>query len=312
MKYLCLSMIVLTLVALAPPPAAAHDTMSMAELLQAFGWDFETAEITVEQVGENLWVLFGLGGNVLASISPQGVLIVDDQFPELMPKIKAAIAELGGGDVDFAINTHWHFDHADGNKVLGEEGTWLVSQINSREMMLDTHTIDLVGAAVDQPAYPSEALPVITYVDEMQFFFNDERIDLVHFGPAHTTGDTVVIFRGHNVVHMGDVFNNTGYPFIDAGNGGSLDGLITFCRAVLDRIDPGTVVVPGHGPVATYAELDAYTSMLATIRDRMQALIDRGASLSDIIEAKPTAEWDDKMGDPARVLDRAYLSMTRH
>ena len=131
---------------------------------------------------------------------------VDDQFPELIPRIQAAIEELGGGEVDFAINTHWHFDHAQSNATLGSDGTWLVSQLNSREMMLDSHLIDLVGTLYEQEAYPPEALPVITYDERMQFFFNGERIDLLHFGPAHTTGDTAVIFRSHNAVHMGDVF----------------------------------------------------------------------------------------------------------
>lgn len=292
-------------------PVAAHDALSLAELMKAFGWDFESTEITTEKVGEHLYVLFGIGGNIAVSVGPQGVLIVDDQFPELMPRIKTAIEELGGGDVDFAINTHWHFDHAAGNVTLGAEGTWLVSQLKSREMMLDNHVIDLVALAYEQEASPPEALPVITYDERMQFFFNDERIDLVHFGPAHTTGDTAVIFRSHNAVHMGDVYNNNGYPFIDAGNGGSLDGIIEFCKAVLAELDEDTVVIPGHGPVATYADMQAYVAMLETIRARIVALIDRGASLSDVIAAKPTAEWDEAKGDPVRLLDRAYRSLTR-
>ncbi len=292
-------------------PVAAHDALSLAELMKAFGWDFESTEITTEKVGEHLYVLFGIGGNIAVSVGPQGVLIVDDQFPELMPRIKTAIEELGGGDVDFAINTHWHFDHAAGNVTLGAEGTWLVSQLKSREMMLDNHLIDLVALAYEQEASPPEALPVITYDERMQFFFNGERIDLVHFGPAHTTGDTAVIFRSHNAVHMGDVYNNSGYPFIDAGNGGSLDGIIEFCKAVLAELDEDTVVIPGHGPVATYADMQAYVAMLETIRARIVALIDRGASLSDVIAAKPTAEWDEAKGDPVRLLDRAYRSLTR-
>ena len=292
-------------------PVVAHDAVSLAELMKAFGWDFESAEITTEKVGEHLYVLFGIGGNIAVSVGPQGVLIVDDQFPELMPRIKTAIEELGGGGVDFAINTHWHFDHAAGNVTLGAEGTWLVSQLKSREMMLDNHVIDLVALAYEQEASPPEALPVITFDEQMQFFFNDERIDLMHFGPAHTTGDTAVIFRTHNAVHMGDVYNNSGYPFIDAGNGGSLDGIIDFCTAVLAELDEDTVVIPGHGPVATYADMQAYVTMLETIRARIVALIDRGASLSDVIAAKPTAEWDEAKGNPERLLDRAYRSLTR-
>ena len=145
----------------------------------------------------NFHVLFGVGGNILVSIGANGVLIVDDQFPQMVPKYKATIGELGGGAVNFAINTHWHFDHADGNQVLGPEGTWLVAQENSRQMMTKNNVINLVSAKRDQPAYAETALPVLTYDDAMRFHFNGERIDLMHFGPAHTTGDTAVIFRGH-------------------------------------------------------------------------------------------------------------------
>ena len=133
----------------------------------------------------------------------------------------------------------------------------------------------------------------------------------MHYGPAHTTGDTAVIFRSHNAVHMGDVFNNGGYPFIDSGNGGSLDGVIEFCKSVLAELNEDSVVIPGHGPVATYDDMKAYVAMLETIRARIVALIDRGASLSDVIAAKPTAEWDEAKGDPVRLIDRAYRTLTR-
>ena len=205
----------------------AHDNvMSLDELMGAFGWNMATMPIRTEKVTDNFYVLFGAGGNVGVSIGSQGVLIVDDQFPEMIPKIGDAIREIGGGAVDFAINTHWHFDHAEGNLALGPGGTWLVSQANSREKMLGDHIINLVQLQYEQKAYPKSALPVITYDDTMQFHFNDEEIELLHFGPAHTTGDTAVIFRGSNVVHLGDVFNNTGYPFIDADNGGDLKGMM--------------------------------------------------------------------------------------
>ena len=257
-------------------------------------------------------VLFGLGGNIAVSVGLQGVLIVDDQFPELMPRIKEAIEQLGGGKVDFAINTHWHFDHASGNAIFGERGTWLVFQLNSCKMMLDDHLIDNVLRQVEHPAYPTEALPIITYDNRMQFFFNGEGIDLVHFGPAHTTGDTAVIFRSDNVVHMGDVYFSAGYPFIDTGNGGTLDGLIAFCEAVLGELDQETVVIPGHGPVATYSDLEEYVVMLKTIRERIAAFIDRGATLAEVVNAKPTAEWDEARGDPTTLIDRAYFSLVQH
>lgn len=291
----------------APP---VPETMSLEELMGSFGWDFATAKITTEKVGDNLYVLFGLGGNIAVSVGDDGVLIVDDQFPRLIPDIKSAIKKIGGEGVDFAINTHWHFDHAEGNLSLGPSGTWLVSQANSRAMMQDDHVINLVISAYAQKAYPKDALPTVTYDDTMQFHFNGEQIDLKHFGPAHTTGDTAVIFRGNNAVHLGDVYNNSGYPFIDAGNGGTLDGVILFCSETLAEINKDTVVIPGHGPIADYKALAGYIEMLTTIRGRMMKLIEKGASLDDVVAAKVTADWDKKMGDNSGFINRSYMSLT--
>lgn len=294
-----------------------HACLPLAVLLcaPAAAQDFDAliadTEVTSQQLGDGLHVLFGVGGAVAASIGEQGVLIVDDQFPGMVPKIQAAIRELGGGDVDFAINTHWHFDHADGNLVLGPEGIWLVSQENSREQLTGDSVINLVTQSRDQAAYPADALPSITFERHMRFHFNGEPIDLLHFGPAHTAGDAAVVFRNHNAVHMGDVFNNGGYPFVDADNGGSLAGMIAFCQGVLDAIDADTVVVPGHGPIVDAAALQDYVDMLSTIHDRIEELISSGASLEQVIAAEPTAEWDEERGDPANFLNRSYTSMTR-
>lgn len=292
-------------------PVRAHDTLSLDELLAAFGWDFETAEIEVQTLADDFHVLFGVGGNIAVSIGEQGVMVVDDQFPQMMPKINAAIAKLGGGAIDFAINTHWHFDHAEGNLALGPEGTWLISQSNSREMMQGEHVINLVALSYRQQVYPQAALPVITYDDRMQFHFNGEKIDLLHFGPAHTTGDTAVIFRGHNAVHLGDVFNNSGYPFIDADNGGGINGVISFCESVLAVIDEQTTVIPGHGPVTDYAALVAYIDMLKTVRDRIVKLIGEGADLEAVYAAEPTADFDEAHGDPSGLINRAFTSLTK-
>jgi cyclase len=261
--------------------------------------------------GHYLFYLTG-GGNMIASIGDQGVLVVDDNFVPAVPIYQEKIRELGGGDIDFVVNTHWHFDHADGNQVLGPQGTWMVSHANSRDMMTRANVINLVvSPSVNQAPYPTAALPVATYDDTMQLHFNGERIDLRHFGPAHTTGDTAVIFRDANIVHLGDVFNTSGYPFIDAGNGGTIDGIIQFCEAVLMEIDADTFVVPGHGRVSDYAGLREYVSILTTVRDRISSLIDRGATLDEVIAAKPTAEWDARLGDSQRFVDRAYTSLSR-
>ena len=281
-------------------------------LAQVTAEELAATEIRSERVGDNLYVLFGLGGNIVASIGQQGVLIVDTQFPALVPKYRAAIARLGGGDIRFAIDTHWHYDHADGNQTLGPDGVTLIAQANSRAMMTRDKVINTVIRPPNpQPAYPSAALPVATFDDDMQMHFNGETIDLMHFGPAHTTGDAAVIFRGHNAVHLGDVFNNSGYPFIDADNGGDLDGMIRFCRAVLAELEPGAIVIPGHGPVADYAKLERYVEMLSDVRETIAALIADGASLQQVIAAQPTAKWDAEFGDPTRMIDRSYAALSR-
>ncbi len=297
--------------------AVAHDQparpepMPLDQLMKAFGWSLEDTTITSQKLAEGLHVLFGLGGNIVVSTGRQGTLIVDDQFPELMPKIREAIVKLGGSPkVAFAINTHWHFDHAAGNLALGPAGTWLVAQSESRRMMARDNVINLVLAAGQQEAYPPEALPVISFDRSMQFHFNGEQIELLHFGPAHTTGDAAVLFRKANAVHMGDVFNTRGYPFIDVDNGGSIDGVIAFCRQVLGRINEQTTVIPGHGPVADHARFVAYIRMLETIRERIAQRIGQGASLEEVLAAKLTAEFDEANGDPRMLVDRAYASLS--
>jgi glyoxylase-like metal-dependent hydrolase (beta-lactamase superfamily II) len=290
--------------------AAAHEYKSLTELMAGWGTDIASRDVTVQTLEPGLHVLMGAGGNVLVSIGDQGVLMVDSQFPEMIPKLQNAIDGLGGGRIDFTINTHWHFDHADGNPLLGREGTWLIAQENSRRMMTGAHDLHYVDVSYRQPKYPPEALPVITYAEQMTIHFNGRRIDLLHYGPAHTTGDTAVLFRDGNVVHMGDVFNAK-YPYIDVDNGGDLDGMIHFCRLILERIDRHTKVIPGHGAVMDYAGLETYTTMLEVIRGRLLVLIDRGLALDDILVAKPTADYDERFGDPQLFIAKAYMSLSR-
>ena len=290
--------------------AQAHEYLTLDEMMAAFGMDVVNTDVTSETVAPGLHVLFGVGGNVIASVGDQGVLIVDSQLPEMIPKIQEAVESLGGGMVDFVINTHWHWDHANGNPTLGRQGAWLVSQTNSRRMMAGSHDIDLATFVYEQPPFPAEAMPVITFDEHMRFHFNGDTIDLYNFGPAHTTGDAVVYFRDDNVVHMGDVLNAR-FPFIDAGNGGDLDGMILFCEKVLARLNEDSIVVPGHGPVMGYRDLAEFIDMLETVRNRISTMIDRGYSLEQVISAEPTAEYNETFGDPARFINRAYMSLSR-
>ena len=290
---------------------SAEETVGLDGLSHAFGWDMDATEIVVETLDEGFYVFFGVGGNIAVSVGGSGTMMVDNQFPQMMDRIDEALAAVGSSGIDFAVNTHWHFDHAQGNLTLGPRGTWLISQANSRAMMADSHLINLVMLKYLQEPYPVEARPVITYDDKMQFHFNGEQIDLMHFGPAHTTGDTAVIFRGRNAVHLGDVFNNSGYPFIDADNGGSISGVIEFCSRVRDELNEESTVIPGHGPVTDYQALVDYIDMLTVVRDRIQAMIDDGKDLGAVKAARPTAEFDKKYGDPTMLVDRAYASLIK-
>ena len=283
-------------------------------VMDAFGWNFDEAEITIEKISDNVHVLFGLGGNILVSTGDDGVLFVDDQMPELKYKILRSLRKIGGKSVDYVINTHWHFDHAEGNLAFGPDGAKIVAHENSRNMMLNPKPINLSFIVYPQQPYPLNSVPQITYQDSMKLHLNGEQIELYHFGHAHTTGDTAVFLRNSNVLHMGDVFNMTGPPFIDAGNGGSIDGIIRFCEEVLKVVNDKTIVVPGHGPISTTEDLQTYIDMLIVVRDRIQQGIQQGKSLQEIIDTDPTKEWRDMFGDGpfiVGVIDRAYAGMTK-
>ena len=293
---------------------ATEELLTLEQLLERFQWNFEDAGIITQEVGEGLHVLFGIGGNIAASIGEDGVLIVDNMFPEMVPKVRAAIAELGGGDIDYAVNTHWHFDHAEGNLALGPAGTSIVAHDNSAAMMAKTNILNLVVTKYLQEAYPREARPAISFDDRMRLYFNGDEIDIVHAGPAHTAGDAAVIFRKHNAVHFGDVFNNTGYPFIDADSGGGINGMIAFCQTILDEMGPNAVIIPGHGEVTDSATLQAYIDMLKTVRERVAAMIGEGKSLEEVTAAKPTADFDETFGPEENSLgfvNRVYTSLIR-
>lgn len=306
--------------------ALAHDVaenqpkaLGLEETLSAFNINTDDVVITTEEIADGLHVLFDSSGmgNVVVSTGADGILIVDDQIPQLVPKIQAAINDIAEheSDVDIIVNTHWHWDHAEGNLAFGKGDVQIVAQKNSREMMLRENIIDLVGFRYKQQAYEAHGLPTVTFEKAMSFYFNDEEVALFHFGPAHTTGDTAVYFRNKNAVHMGDVFNNSGFPFIDADNGGSIDGVIAFCEAVLAEINEDTVVIPGHGPVTDYTKFSRYIEMLKQTRSNIKERIDRGDSLDDILDAKPTAQFDEEFAangsSITRYVDRVYTSLTR-
>lgn len=273
--------------------------------------------VTTEQLAPDLHVLYGAGGgqssgNVLALLTPQGTLVVDTGYPQFVPKYRDSIARLRGAPIVRAINTHWHDDHSQGNEILGPDRVLIVAHAVVRERLMRDNKINVVRTVLDQPAFPPAAWPAITFTDRAEVYFGGERIELLHVAPAHTAGDVVVIFRGHNVAHTGDVFLSSAYPFADVDNGGDFDGLIEFVTRVIAEVDDATVLVPGHGKPARRADLIAYLEMLKAVRGRVAALIAGGATLAQVLAAEPTKEWDAKYGNPRTFfLDRVYKSLAR-
>ena len=289
---------------------SSNDILSTDEAVEQLLGSPDEAKIRIQKITDNLYLFFGLGGNIAVSIGDDGVLIVDDQIPSLIPKIKDAIKKIGGGDLVYTINTHWHFDHAEGNLALDPKITKIISQSNARDYMSRGGLIDMVSSRINQEPYPDYALPVITYENGMTLYFNDEEIEIVHFGPAHTSGDSAVIFHNQNAIHYGDVFVTEGYPFIDVSSGGSIDGIINFLSKSLEKLKPGAIILPGHGEIANIQDVKDMISMLETVRDRISKMIDEGKSLQEVIDAKPTKDFDEKYPDwLGNFVNRAYASL---
>ena len=229
--------------------------------------DFSKVEIKVSKVSGNIYMLQGAGGNIAASLGDDGILIVDTEYSPLADKIQAALKSIGITDkpVRFAIDTHYHSDHTDGNAAWGARGVVIISNENLRKRLEDGSAIgNGPGGAINikQPPQPKVALPIITYDDRITLHLNDEEIRVMHFPAAHTDGDSVVYFAKNNVVHMGDEYIRYGFPFVDVNGGGSVQGMIAACEKVLATLPADAKVIPGHGELATMDDLREYTKMM--------------------------------------------------
>jgi glyoxylase-like metal-dependent hydrolase (beta-lactamase superfamily II) len=256
--------------------------------------DFSKVEIKAEKVADGVYMLTGSGGNVGLSAGKDGAYVIDDQFAPLSDKILAAVKAITPNPVRFVINTHWHGDHTGGNESMGKTGAILVAHENVRKRM----SVEQFNAAFDRktPPSPEAALPVVTFTDAVTFHWNGDEIRVTHVAPAHTDGDAYIRFVKADVVHMGDLLFNGSYPFIDVSSGGRIDGYVAAADQVLAATGEKTRFIPGHGPLATRADLQASRDMLKTLRDRIAKLKGEGKSRDEAIAAKPTAEYDAKWG----------------
>ena len=274
---------------------------------------FAGVEIKTHQVAPGIYMLVGAGGNIGVSAGADGVFMIDDQFAPLTDRLTAAVAALSDQPIRFLVNTHWHYDHTGGNENLGNQGVLIVAHDNVYARMSRDTEIGAFNTVV--PAAPKAALPVITFNDNVTFRLNGDEIRAVHYRHSHTDGDSVIQFVKANVIHTGDIWFNGFYPFIDVSSGGSIDGVISSIRTLINLADDDTRIIPGHGPLGDKQGMQDYLEMLEAVRDRMNKLIAEGNSLEQIMELSPNADYDAAMGkgfiNPEQFLRILYSDLTR-
>jgi len=270
------------------------------------------AEVKIEaqKVAEGIYMLKGAGGNIGVSVGQDGIVIVDDQFAELAPKIREALEGIADKPVRYVLNTHYHGDHVGGNAAFVATGSTVIAQENVRKRLAEGTTT--LGRKND-PAKPA-ALPVITFGDRLTVHLNGEDIRALHFPAGHTDGDAVIFFPKANVVHMGDDFVTYGFPFVDTENGGTVSGMIAGCANVLATVPADAKFIPGHGPVSTAADVRTFVKMLADTRAAVAAAVAKGSTPEQMKEQKILAAWDELGHDFIKTdawIDTLYLDVTK-
>ena len=271
--------------------------------------DFSKVEIKTTDLGDDVYMLEGQGGNITVVVAKDGIVMVDGQYAPLHDKIKAAISTLSNLPIKYLINTHFHPDHTGGNEPFAKDGVTVVAQINVKTRLAAGSSNGLTGAQTP-PAAPG-ALPSDTYTNFSKIRLNGRVADLKHIANAHTDGDTYVWFKTANVLSTGDTVTQGRYPNIDFANGGNIAGMIAATDAYLKLANAKTRIVPGHGPIADKAKLIEYRAMLVTARDRMAKLVKDGKSEDDVVAAKPFADLDAKWA-PTELASQNFIRVVYH
>lgn len=286
--------------------------LASATLAQAQAPDSAKIEYRIETVSQNLHVLFGAGGNIAVLTGPDGALVVDSDVLDMSPKLRGALAMVSDKPARILVNTHFHFDHTGGNPSLGRSGAVIVAHDNVRKRLVARQVIN-VGTEIVMEPTPPEGLPVITFENGLSLHVNGEDIAVNHVKHGHTDSDAFVFFARANVLHTGDLMMSIGYPFVDAGNGGTLSGLIAGQERMLALCNENTRVIPGHGSIVAKAELQAYHDMLLTIWQRIGGLVKKGRSLEQVQSANPTREFDERWGkgfvSPQLFVQRVFIEL---
>jgi glyoxylase-like metal-dependent hydrolase (beta-lactamase superfamily II) len=264
---------------------------------------FETVDVTIHPVAGNIYQIRGEGGNIGMSVGADGIILIDDQFAPLTDKIMAAIRSVSDAPIRFLINTHVHEDHTGGNANFAGMGAIIMAHDRVRVRLME----GIRGA----PPAPHAALPVVTFSAPITLHLNGEEVRIIPVPAAHTDGDIYVHFVGSNVIHLGDVFRTTGYPNIDIGNGGTLQGTLDSLQIAIDLAGPDTQLVPGHGAVSTREAVTELRNVTLEVRDRVAALVANGMTFEQIVAAKPTADLDERWGPRLdRFLPGVYYGLT--
>jgi len=254
----------------------------------------ETANITVQALRRNVSALIGSGGNIAVLPGDDGKLIIDSGFLGTRGKIAAALSSLSPDPIKHLVNTHWHFDHTDGNEWMHSAGATITAHENIRKHLSTTTRVEDWNFTF--PASPAGAIPTDVFNADKTLHLNGATIALKYYGSSHTDGDISAYFIEADVLHTGDTWWNGHYPFVDYSTGGNINGMIKAAEANLAMVTDKTVVIPGHGPVGGKTEMIEYRDTLATIRNRVAAIKREGKSLNELVAAKPTASYDAKWG----------------
>jgi glyoxylase-like metal-dependent hydrolase (beta-lactamase superfamily II) len=252
------------------------------------------AKITVHPLRGNIAVLEGSGGNIAVLTGKDGQVLVDAGITASRPRIADALKTLSPDPVKHLINTHWHFDHTDGNEWLHSVGAEITAHENTRKHLSEKTRVE--GWDFTFEPSPAGALPTTTFANDRRLELNGTTIALEYYGPSHTDSDVSAHFTGADVLHVGDTWWNGHYPFIDYSTGGSIDGTIRAAEANLKKAGADAIVIPGHGPVGDKSGLGEYRDMLVAVREKVAALKKAGRSADEVIAAHPTADYDARWG----------------
>jgi glyoxylase-like metal-dependent hydrolase (beta-lactamase superfamily II) len=289
-----LQALVAALVVVVAASLGTAQTAKGKTVIQRATEQFENSPLKTTPLGNGLFLFSGDGGNVTAIVDDGTTLLIDSGMDSRIAELSEAISKATMRPVTRVVNTHWHFDHTGGNASLGSEGVTIIAQEEVKTRMSSVQSVPFVG--LRDGHYPLQALPTVTYSNSMTLRQGSQRLALVHYGPAHTDGDTIIYIAPANVVVVGDIFSNHFYPIIDLASGGSIDGMIHSLDLILAHTDEQTKIVPGHGPVATRRDVQDYREMLAQVRQRIKKLITAGKTMDEAVASAPTKDFDAEWG----------------